>query len=122
VNFNFARGAYGTQVLLSKNSRMPQHLFYHSLLKIDLSNYGYARHFKFLKDSKIVSPDEISSKKFEKIATRFFNLIRENRIQNQQLSSLRDWMLPMLMNGQVRVKETEQELQMASEQKVGYGS
>lgn len=49
INFDFARGADGTQVLLSNNSRMPQHLFYHALLKIDLSNYGYARHFKFLK-------------------------------------------------------------------------
>lgn len=28
-----------------------------------------------------------------------------NRLQNQQLSSLRDWLLPMLMNGQVRVED-----------------
>ena len=29
--------------------------------------------------------------------------IISNRLENQQLSSLRDWLLPMLMNGQVRV-------------------
>jgi len=29
-----------------------------------------------------------------------------NKVQNQHLSSLRDWLLPMLMNGQVRVAET----------------
>ena len=46
-------------------------------------------------------------------------LIRNN--ENQQLSTLRDWLLPMLMNGQVKVKETEQELQMAAEPRVGYG-
>ncbi|WP_205748618.1 hypothetical protein [Dolichospermum flos-aquae] len=36
------------------NDRLPQHFFYHTLLKVDLSNYGYARHFKFLKQSKIL--------------------------------------------------------------------
>ena len=65
INFDFARGADGTQVLLSNNSRMPQHLFYHVLLKIDLSNYGYARHFKFLKDTKVIIPQlEIANRRF----------------------------------------------------------
>ena len=31
--------------------------------------------------------------------------IRNNEFQNQKLSSLRDWLLPMLMNGQVKVGE-----------------
>ncbi|WP_290602251.1 hypothetical protein [Anabaena sp. AL93] len=53
-SLDFARGADGTQVLLSNNDRSPQHFFYHTLLKVDLSNYGYARHFKFLKQSKIL--------------------------------------------------------------------
>jgi type I restriction enzyme S subunit len=34
--------------------------------------------------------------------------IISNRIQNQQLSSLRDWLLPMLMNGQVKVSDVEE--------------
>ena len=32
INFPFVRGADGTQVILSNNKRMPQHLFYHVLL------------------------------------------------------------------------------------------
>jgi len=42
--------------------------------------------------------------------------------ENQQLSELRDWLLPMLMNGQVIVKEMEVEnLSMAAEPQVAYG-
>jgi len=103
INFSFARGADGTQVLLSKYVRLPQHLFFHSLLKIDLSNYGYARHFKFLKQSKIVLPEIKVATEFEGIASNNYGLIKLNTFQNRQLAQLRDWLLPMLMNGQVRV-------------------
>ena len=103
INFDFARGADGTQVMLSNNKRMPQHLFFNTLLKIDLSNYGYARHYKFLKDISIILPNETVSKSFETTVSPFYKLIRENIFQNQKLTELRDWLLPMLMNGQVTV-------------------
>jgi hypothetical protein len=36
---------------------------------------------------------------------------------------MRDWLLPMLMNGQVMVKDTEEEtLLLAAEEKVNYQS
>jgi type I restriction enzyme S subunit len=105
INFDFARGADGTQVMLSNNKRMPQHLFFNTLLKIDLSNYGYARHYKFLKDISIILPNETVSKSFETTVSPFYKLIRENIFQNQKLTELRDWLLPMLMNGQVKVYE-----------------
>jgi type I restriction enzyme S subunit len=103
INFDFARGADGTQVMLSNNSRMPQHLFFNTLLKIDLSNYGYARHYKFLKDISIILPEEHISKRFEMVLLPNYKMIRENIFQNQKLTELRDWLLPMLMNGQVKV-------------------
>jgi type I restriction enzyme S subunit len=118
INFDFARGADGTQVLLSNNKRNPQHLFYYSLLKIDLSNYGYARHFKFLKDSKIILPEEIIAHKFERIVSDFYKKIKSNIFQNQELASLRDWLLPMLMNGQVIVGEVAA-LRQAQDDKLG---
>lgn len=37
INFPFARGADGTQILTSRESLLPQHLFYYQLLSIDLS-------------------------------------------------------------------------------------
>jgi len=104
INFDFARGADGTQVLLSSDPRMPQHLFYLSLLKIDLSNYGYARHFKFLKETSMILPEKNLSERFEIIAQSAFNKIKHSTLENQQLTQLRDWLLPMLMNGQVTMK------------------
>lgn len=105
INFDFARGADGTQILFSNNSRMPQFLFYYALNKIDLSNYGYARHFKFLKEANIVLPDNSVAKNFNRRIEIFYDNILNNIKQNQELSSLRDWLLPMLMNGQVKVTD-----------------
>lgn len=48
-------------------------------------------------------PDSLLSK-FEDAVLPFFQATTVNTLQNQQLSSLRDWLLPMLMNGQVKVR------------------
>lgn len=42
------------------------------------------------------------------------------QLENQQLAERRDWLLPMLMNGQVTVKEAEESLSMAAEPSVEY--
>lgn len=103
INFDFARGADGTQIVVSKNPRMPQHLFYFSLLNIDLSNYHYARHYKYLKDSEIVIPAENIAKNFEQLAKKNFDAIQNLRNQNQRLREARDILLPRLMMGMVEV-------------------
>jgi type I restriction enzyme, S subunit len=41
---------------------------------------------------------------FEKICHPLFTLMTEHTKQNQELTTLRDWLLPMLMNGQVTVR------------------
>lgn len=105
VNFQYARGADGTQVILSNNERMPNYLFYQIINQIDLSSYGYARHFKFLKEFKIILPSKDISQKYNEIANTFFVKVRDNIKQNHQLTQLRDFLLPMLMNGQVSVAE-----------------
>ncbi|MBE5917868.1 MAG: restriction endonuclease subunit S [Pseudobutyrivibrio ruminis] len=105
IGFDFARGADGTQILISNNKKnMPQLLFYYSIQKIDLSNYGYARHFKFLKDSLIVVPNEEVAQRFKEIVEPLHKVISHKIVQNLKLAKLRDWLLPMLMNGQVAVK------------------
>ena len=40
---------------------------------------------------------------FEQTCHPLFTLMTEHTKQNQELTTLRDWLLPMLMNGQVRV-------------------
>ncbi len=105
VNFTYARGADGTQVIISNNNRLPSYLLYQMVNQIDLSNYGYARHFKFLKDSLIILPSELIAYKYNEIASLLFKKNRNNVMQNQQLTQLRDFLLPMLMNGQVMVQD-----------------
>lgn len=48
--------------------------------------------------------------------------IVSKRIENRHLTVLRDWLLPMLMNGQVTVKETEERISLAPEPSVKYGN
>ncbi|WP_404358817.1 restriction endonuclease subunit S [Methylotuvimicrobium sp. KM1] len=105
VNFPFARGADGTQILLSKDERMPQYLFYFSLLAIDLSNYHYARHFKFLKDCELILPDLNTALAFENLAAKNFRLIKNLRNQNQLLKEARNILLPRLMTGMIDVEQ-----------------
>jgi type I restriction enzyme S subunit len=44
---------------------------------------------------------------FHQATSASFNLVEKNERQNQELTQLRDWLLPMLMNGQVTVGTTE---------------
>ena len=104
INFDYARGADGTQVLISNNENISNVLLYHMIEDFDLSNYGYARHFKFLKEKLVIVPDKKISLQFANKADVIYKKIRNNIFENQQLTQLRDWLLPMLMNGRVKVE------------------
>lgn len=43
-------------------------------------------------------------KKYDDVVTSYNKMIFERSLENRELISLRDWLLPMLMNGQVTVK------------------
>ena len=55
-------------------------------------------------ESRISVPPLKIITELEKIIDPYLENILTNRKQNQQLSDLRDWLLPMLMNGQVTVE------------------
>jgi type I restriction enzyme S subunit len=57
---------------------------------------------------------------FNKIVDPILEKFKVQNKQNQQLSALRDWLLPMLMNGQVTVKEAEERISIAAEPGVEY--
>jgi type I restriction enzyme S subunit len=64
----------------------------------------------------------------ESTANKFFDFMepiqakkQKNLKENQELASLRDWLLPMLMNGQVSVGEIEEELGMVAKDSATYG-
>lgn len=54
---------------------------------------------------KIIIPPNNVLQQFEEIVTPIEKQIRECEKENRELSSLRDWLLPMLMNGQSIVKQ-----------------
>lgn len=51
----------------------------------------------------VVTPEFSIIKLFSEKLEPIFSLVLNNSLQNQELTTLRDWLLPMLMNGQVRV-------------------
>jgi hypothetical protein len=53
-------------------------------------------------------PDDDTLKRFEKLVSPFFEKMTLNALENQKLAELRGWLLPMLMNGQVKIKEAMQ--------------
>lgn len=104
ITFSFAKGADGTQLILSNNlKRMPQSLFYCSLVNVDLSNYSYARHFKYLKAEDIVLPTEQIASDFDKHTSLCFDKIQNLRSQLRLLTEARDRLLPKLMSGEIEV-------------------
>jgi len=56
-------------------------------------------------ESLMINPSTIVLEKYYKKANPIYKQIINNSFQNQELASLRDWLLPMLMNGQVSVGE-----------------
>ena len=103
IDFPFARGADGTQLLIPNRNDMSVVQFYFALEAIDLSNYFYARHFKFLKHQVMLVPTKSLGDKFTAIAGEIMEQIKGLREQNRKLSKARDLLLPRLMSGQLAV-------------------
>ena len=104
VPFAFAKGADGTQLIMSNNlDLMPQCLLFTSLVNIDLSNYSYARHFKYLKEEEIIVPTSLIANVFSKHVAKWYVKIQQNREQLRLLTEARDRLLPKLMSGAIEV-------------------
>lgn len=104
IPFPFAKGADGTQIIVSNDSNMPQHLFFCSLREIDLSNYHYARHFKYLKTEEILVPTKKVAYKIEMQLRYFFTKIQQCRSVIIKSESARNILLSKLMTGELEVK------------------
>jgi type I restriction enzyme S subunit len=103
VNFPFACGADGTQLIKPNNPNISVAYLYFELINCNLSNYHYARHFKFLKEQVIKLPSEKVMLEYKEETDKIFNLIQLLRLQNTKLREARDILLPKLMNGQIEV-------------------
>ena len=103
IQFPFAKGADGTQLIISDRTNMPQSLLYLSLIAVDLSNYHYARHFKYLKAEYILIPTQDVADEFDRLISPIFSQIQKLREKCYKLSQARDRLLQKLMSGEIEV-------------------
>lgn len=106
------KGALNQHIFKVVSRDYPRSFYYFELL-------NYLKHFKMmaelrkttmghitidhLKTSYISMPPKNLIEKLDKKLNILIEKIIINQKQNQELSALRDWLLPMLMNGQVKV-------------------
>lgn len=57
------------------------------------------------KKIKIVAPEDNLLRTFNDLAQSSYQAISSYKTENKKLASLRDWLLPMLMNGQIKVSD-----------------
>jgi type I restriction enzyme S subunit len=116
-------GALNQHIFKVVSNKYPKSFYYFQLV-------NYLQHFKMMAENRkttmghitqdhllqsriILPPIELVSN-LEKIISPILEKKINNEIENQTLSSLRDWLLPMLMNGQVKVGENEKEVREAA--------
>lgn len=103
LDFDFARGADGTQILYSSNEAVSQYYLYLAVSALQIPNPGYSRHFKYLKELPIIIPDLKIANTFKNIVKPLFEEWTKNIFCNIELTKQRNELLPLLMNGQVSV-------------------
>ena len=69
---------------------------------VDGTTFGSITKDDLFSLSVIIPPKDIL-KNYHKMTNHSFEKQNKNELESQQLSQLRDWLLPMLMNGQVRI-------------------
>jgi len=107
IDFPFACGADGTQLLKSNDERMPMSLLYYALSSINLSDFAYARHFKFLKEETLVLPEKSIADHFDLFVSPLRNQTKALMKKNIILRRTRDLLLPRLISGEVDVSELD---------------
>ena len=103
ILFPFAKGADGKQLIISNNNRMPQSLLYFSLIAVDLSNYHYARHYKYLKAKSILVPTKKIADEFDKYIFVILLQIQKLRDISTKCVEARNRLLSKLMSGEMDV-------------------
>ncbi|HOX41608.1 MAG TPA: restriction endonuclease subunit S [bacterium] len=104
-----AYGAFCSKITPSNDYRLYVNVFMHSqFFKTYIRNYCLGTNINNLTNEHITEcplliPDENCIAMFNEFSTPIFNKIGSNVRENHELADLRDWLLPMLMNGQVKV-------------------
>ena len=113
VKFYVGKAAYSTDTWsVSAKSEMSDYLYLMLFsIKPELDQKFFQgtglKHLQkpLLKDRPIYVPEKMELEAFNRQVMPMFDIISENTRENQQLTSLRDWLLPMLMNGQATIND-----------------
>lgn len=113
VKFYVGKAAYSTDTWsVSAKSEMSDYLYLMLFsIKPELDKKFFQgtglKHLQkpLLKDRPIYVPEKMELETFNRQVMPMFDIISENTRENQQLTSLRDWLLPMLMNGQATISD-----------------
>ncbi|MGQ7452114.1 restriction endonuclease subunit S [Streptococcus suis] len=112
INYWTLPGCYINQRVLKINSNILSNIIIHYQIApyIQLREKSVSRttvgHLsdKDIKSLLIVTPSDDLLENINNIFDQILPLTIKNKQQNQELTQLRDWLLPMLMNGQVKVE------------------
>ena len=113
VKFYVGKAAYSTDTwCISANNTLSDYLYlllYSVKREIDQKFFQGTglKHLQkpLLKERLIYIPEKSELQAFNQHIMPMFDIISENTRENQQLISLRDWLLPMLMNGQATISD-----------------
>lgn len=113
VKFYVGKAAYSTDTWsVSAKSEMSDYLYLMLFsIKPELDQKFFQgtglKHLQkpLLKDRPIYVPEKKELEVFNCQVMPMFDIVSENTRENQQLISLRDWLLPMLMNGQATISD-----------------
>ena len=106
----YGKSAYSTDTWCISADDYPYILFiFLDSIKGQIDNNCFAgsglKHLQknAFKKIKLVVPEENLLTKFNELAQSSYQAISSYKSENKRLASLRDWLLPMLMNGQIKV-------------------
>ena len=114
VNFPFAVGADGTQ-LIRPTKDFDIRYFYYALQNLPLEHFGYQRHFKYLKTSKIFCPPMHVQRKIAAILSTYDDLIENNTrrikiLEDMAQTLYREWFVHFRFPGHESVPMVESPL------------
>ena len=114
VDFPFAIGAEGTQIIRPKKD-FDIRYFYYALRNLPLEQFGYQRHFKYLKTSTIFCPSMQVQHKIASILSTYDDLIENNTrrikiLEDMAQTLYQEWFVHYRFPGHENVSMVESEL------------
>ena len=115
VKFYVGKASYSTDTwCITANDNMADYLYLMlKSIKVELNKKFFQgsglKHLQkpLLKQEKIYIPSKEEITEFNKVVQPMFDMIASNTRENKCLIELRDFLLPMLMNGQINIDDVE---------------